>query len=47
MEIADRKQLEDALRFVVTDYNDRPHVSLLGRTPNEAYEDLQLDWNQN
>ncbi len=43
MEITNRKQLEDALQFVVTDYNDRPHVSLLGRTPSEAYEDLQLD----
>lgn len=46
MEIIDRKLLEDAVRCVVTDYNDRSHVSLLGRTPNEANEDVHMNWSE-
>jgi hypothetical protein len=46
MDIRDRAKLNKAFHFVVSDFNNRPHVSLNGLTPNEAEQNLSLDTEQ-
>ena len=43
MDIADGGQLEKAIKKTVLDFNDRPHVSLNGLTPNEAEQGIALE----
>lgn len=43
MNIDDEFQLQQALRQVVEDFNNRPHISLDGLTPNEAEQNYVLD----
>jgi len=35
--IADQEHLQDAIRSVIDDYNNRPHYALKGVTPTDAY----------
>jgi len=43
MDIRDGDQLSTALLKSVDDFNNRPHISLDGRTPSEAEQNIQLD----
>ncbi len=43
MEIPDRNQLHKMMEFIVDDFNNRPHISLNGLTPNEVEVNVQLD----
>lgn len=43
MEIPDRNQLHKMMEFIVDDFNNRPHISLNGLTPNEVEANVQLD----
>ena len=38
MTVRDPNHLNETLRWVIADYNNRPHVSLDGLSPNEACE---------
>jgi putative transposase len=46
MDIRDGKDLKKAFEFIVQDYNDRPHISLHGLTPNEGEMNMTLDKEQ-
>jgi putative transposase len=46
MNIRDREDLNKAFEFIVQDYNERPHVSLHGLTPNEAELNIPLNKEQ-
>lgn len=37
MDIKDKVQLEKMIKWIIEDYNNRPHVSLDGLSPNEKY----------
>jgi putative transposase len=43
MNVANKEALTKILKEVVEDYNNRPHGSLLGFTPNEVYNDDKID----
>jgi putative transposase len=43
MEISDGHQLHKVMKFVVDDFNKRPHISLNGLTPNEVEVNVQHD----
>jgi putative transposase len=43
MEIQNIDELRTKIEFIASDFNNRPHVSLQGLTPNEAYENTSLD----
>ncbi len=43
MIVADGDQLNSALPKIVEDFNNRPHISLRGLTPNEAEQNITLD----
>jgi hypothetical protein len=43
MNIATKEALTKILNEVVEDYNNSPHGSLLGFTPNEAYSNEKTD----
>lgn len=43
MDIRDETQLKNAFAFVVDDFNNRPHISLKGLTPNEAEQNHTLN----
>ncbi len=43
MEIKDDKQLNSILPKIVEDFNNRPHISLGGLTPNEAEQNIALN----
>lgn len=43
MEIEDMEHLNSAMEFIVHDFNNRPHISLQGLTPNEAEAGVSLD----
>lgn len=47
MELNDYRALSKAMAFIVNDFNNRPHVSLKGLTPNEAVQQLSLDHRRN
>ncbi len=46
MDIKDCKALEKSFSFVVDDFNNRPHISLGGLTPNEAEKNITLNKDQ-
>lgn len=43
MDIRDGNDLKNAFQFVVDDFNERPHISLKGLTPNEAEQNIPLN----
>ncbi|HYC83583.1 MAG TPA: DDE-type integrase/transposase/recombinase, partial [Chryseosolibacter sp.] len=43
MTVRDPNHLNETLRWVIADYNNRPHVSLDGLTPNEACENKLIN----
>ena len=47
MNIANEQALKNVLKEVLEDYNNRPHGSLLGFTPNEVYHDEKIDFPTN
>jgi putative transposase len=46
MEVQNIDELRKAMEFLTNDFNNRPHVSLDGLTPNEAYKNVSLDRQQ-
>lgn len=43
MAVRDGAHLQNVLTRIVNDFNNRPHISLHGLTPNEAEQNLTLD----
>ena len=43
MPLANGTQLKKSLAWIQNDFNDRPHISLKGLTPNESHENNILD----
>jgi putative transposase len=46
MDIRNGKDLHKAFDFIVQDFNERPHISLGGLTPNEAEQNISLNKEQ-
>lgn len=46
MEISNGTQLEKAMKHIVEDFNNRPHISLKGLSPNEAEQNLSVNHEQ-
>jgi putative transposase len=46
MDITDGSRLEKVFLKIVKDFNNRPHISLNGLTPNEAEQNLSIDREQ-
>jgi len=45
MAIADERELKRAIEWICDDFNNRPHISLNGLTPNEHHAKVTLDVN--
>ena len=43
MSVKDRGDLNKMMPWICNDFNNRPHISLNGSTPNESYENVILD----
>ncbi|MBY0432552.1 MAG: hypothetical protein K2U26_00415 [Cyclobacteriaceae bacterium] len=43
MQVADGVQLKNLITWIANDFNNRPHISLKGLTPNECYANINLD----
>ena len=43
MSVKDRGDLNKMMPWICNDFNNRPHISLNGLTPNEGYENVVLD----
>ena len=41
--VKDRGDLNKMMPWICNDFNNRPHISLNGLTPNESYENVVLD----
>ncbi len=45
MTLADDRELKRAMEWICNDFNNRPHISLKGSTPNEHHAKVSLDVN--
>ena len=43
MAIADERELRKAMKWICDDFNNRPHISINGLTPNERHSKISLD----